>query len=152
MQAAAAAAVGVRSDLHPPGASQTLSHRHLIQEPAVRPHACVFRTLHIGGSEMHPNHLSSSPILSTPPLPQHTLKYRGLGPGICDDVGEDGVESFAETGWVSSDSGKEDTESRRLCQQLQESAGAPILTPRGYAFPNHTKVPVATQEIQICKS
>lgn len=79
---------------------------------------------------MHPNHLPSSPILSTPPLPRHTqLKYRGLGPGICDDVGEDGVESFAETGWVSSDSGKKDTESRRLCQQLRESAGLLFLHP-----------------------
>lgn len=44
------------------------------------------------------------------------------------------MESFAKTGWVSSDSGKEDKESRRLCQQIRESAGAPMLTFSGYAL------------------
>lgn len=64
----------------------------------------------------------------------------GPNPGICGGVGEDGVESFAETGWVSSDSGKEDKESRWLCQPIWESAGAPILTFSGDASPNHTRV------------
>lgn len=63
-------------------------------------------------------------------------------------VGEDGMESFAESGWVSSDSGKEDQESRWLYQQIPDSAGAPVLIFSGH----HTRVPVTTQEIQIYKS
>lgn len=60
----------------------------------------------------------------TPALPTHSgesLRYTEPNPGICESVGDVGVESFAETGWVSSDSGKEDKENRWLCQQMLET-------------------------------
>lgn len=80
--------------------------------------------------------LKRIPVPSDPhPLTARVPEAHRTGSWNLDGVGEDRVGSFAETGWVSSDSGKEDTESRRLRQQIRESAGAPILTSRGYASP-----------------